>query len=81
MTNKNNTPIELQSVIDASENPFVVIDKDYTIVAANRTYCASYGIAPDEIVGQKCHKASHRSDVPCHLNGEDCPHQKVFETG
>jgi transcriptional regulator with PAS, ATPase and Fis domain len=81
MTMKNNTPIELQSVIDASENPFVVIDKDYTIVAANRTYCASYGIDPDEIVGNKCHKVSHRSDVPCHLNGEDCPHKKVFETG
>ncbi len=76
----NHIPINLQSVIDASENGFVVIDKDYKIVAANKTYCQSYCIDTDEIIGRKCHQVSHHSDVPCHLNGEDCPHKKVFET-
>lgn len=74
------TPINLQSIIDASDNGFVVIDKDYNIVAANNAYCTSYGVGSDEIVGRKCHQVSHHSDVPCHLNGEDCPHKKVFET-
>jgi two-component system response regulator AtoC len=74
------TPINLQSIIDASDNGFVVIDKDYNIVAANNAYCTSYGVDSDEIIGRKCHQVSHHSDVPCHLNGEDCPHKKVFET-
>ena len=76
----NRTPINLQSIIDASDNGFVVIDKDYNIVAANKAYCNAYGVNNNEITGQKCHKVSHHSDVPCHLNGEDCPHKKVFET-
>ncbi len=75
------TPIELQSVIDAHDNAFVVIDENYTIVAANRAYSEAYGVDPTEIVGRKCHKVSHHSDLPCHLNGEDCPHKQVFETG
>jgi len=76
----NRIPINLQSVIDATDNGFVVIDKDYNIVAANKAYCTSYGINSEEIIGHKCHQVSHHSDVPCHLNGEDCPHKKVFET-
>ena len=75
------TPIELQSVIDAHDNAFVVIDENYTIVAANKAYSDAYGIEQEKIVGSKCHEVSHHSDVPCHLNGEDCPHKKVFETG
>jgi len=80
MPYQNRIPINLQSIIDASDNGFVVIDKDYNIVAANAAYCESYGVSNDDIVGQKCHKVSHHSDVPCHLNGEDCPHKQVFET-
>ena len=77
---KNHTQINLQSIIDASDNGFVVIDKDYKIVAANQAYCNSYGVDSEEIIGHFCHKVSHHSDVPCHLNGEDCPHKQVFET-
>jgi PAS domain S-box-containing protein len=80
MPYSNRTPINLQSIIDASDNGFVVIDKNYNIIAANKAYCSSYGIDSEEIIGHKCHQVSHHSDVPCHLNGEDCPHKKVFET-
>ena len=72
---------ELQSLIDVQENPFVLIDEHYRIVAANRAYCANYGMDQQEVVGKTCHEVSHRSDVPCHQNGEDCPHQAVFRTG
>jgi PAS domain S-box-containing protein len=80
MSFSNRTPINLQSIIDASDNGFVVIDKDYKIVAANKAYCSSYGISGEDIIGRKCHQVSHHSEVPCHLNGEDCPHKQVFET-
>ena len=80
MKNTSAMPIELQSVIDAHDNAFVVIDEDYTIVAANKAYSDAYGVDLAEIVGCKCHQVSHHSDIPCHLNGEDCPHKKVFET-
>jgi PAS domain S-box-containing protein len=80
MPYSNRIPINLQSVIDAADNGFVVIDKNYNIIAANTAYCDAYGISREDIEGRKCHQVSHHSDVPCHLNGEDCPHKRVFET-
>ena len=77
----NNTPVQLQSLIDAQENPFVLIDINYRIVAANRAYCVRYGADERQVVGRACHEISHHSSIPCHLNGETCPHQQVFATG
>jgi two-component system, NtrC family, response regulator AtoC len=73
--------IKLQSLIDTHEQAFVVIDANYRIIAANRRYCAAYGISPEAIAGQYCHAVSHHSDRPCHENGELCPHQALFKQG
>ncbi len=73
--------IDLQDLIDANDQPFVVIDREYRIVAANQRYADAYGVAPDAIVGQHCHAVSHHSARPCHENGEQCPHQALFEHG
>lgn len=72
---------ELQELIDANDQPFVVIDREYRIVAANRRYAEIYGATPDAIVGQYCHVVSHHLPRPCHENGEQCPHQALFEHG
>lgn len=42
---KNKPSIELQSIIDAQDNPFVLINENYSIVSANRAYCETYGIS------------------------------------
>jgi len=75
---KRNTVIE--SLINAQESPAVIIDKHYRIVAANKAYCTSYGVEADAIIGHCCHEISHHSPVPCHQNGEDCPHKAVLST-
>ncbi len=77
----NDLSLDLQSLINIQENPFVLINKDYRVVSANHAYCQVYGLSPNEIVGRLCHEISHHSSVPCHENGEVCPHQKVFATG
>jgi transcriptional regulator with PAS, ATPase and Fis domain len=73
--------IDLQDLIEAHDQPFVVIDREYRIVAANQRYAEAYGATPDTIVGQRCHAVSHHSARPCHENGEQCPHQALFERG
>ena len=72
--------LEVQSLIDAQDNPFVLIDENYNIISANKAYQQAYGVSAAGIVGRKCHEVSHHSEVPCHMNGEDCPHQQVFAT-
>ncbi|MBU2761599.1 sigma 54-interacting transcriptional regulator [Acidithiobacillus sp. RW2] len=59
----------------------VLIDDHYRIIAANRAYQEAYGVQSDEVIGRCCHEISHHSPVPCHMRGEDCPHQAVFTTG
>ncbi|MDA8389264.1 MAG: sigma 54-interacting transcriptional regulator [Gammaproteobacteria bacterium] len=74
-------PTLIQSLIDIREEPFVLIDADYRIVAANAAYCSAYGAEEKQIVGRLCYEVSHHRTSPCHLHKEDCPHQQVFETG
>jgi two-component system response regulator AtoC len=73
--------LELQALIDANDRPFVVIDNEYRIVAANQRYGEAYGTTPDAIVGQHCYAVSHHATRPCHENGEQCPHRALFERG
>jgi two-component system response regulator AtoC len=80
MTEKKKPDLQLQSMIDSHSNPFVLVDEDYNIVAANKAYCSSYETSADKIVGRKCHAVSHHFDTPCFMNNEDCPHSKVMET-
>ncbi len=68
-----------QALIDAQENPFVLIDEQYRVVAANDAYQVAYGVDASKVVGKHCYEISHRHDSPCWQHGEECPHREVFE--
>ena len=74
-------PVDLQSLVDSHQQPFVVIDNEYRILAVNSAYENVFGTGRDVAVGQPCYKISHNNDVPCHEVGEDCPHVNLFEIG
>ena len=63
---------ELLSYLDSQPQPCIVMNKDYTIVAANAAYRLEYGNnAP--LVGRRCYEVSHHFDRPCDEVGESCP--------
>jgi transcriptional regulator with PAS, ATPase and Fis domain len=71
-----------EQVIDIFPEPFVVINREYRIVAANSNYLKHYGYSQaGEVVGRFCHEVSHRTETPCSQNGEPCPLEMVFKTG
>ena len=74
-------PVDLQSLVDSHEKPFVVIDSEYRIMAVNSAYERSYGVTREQAVGQPCYRISHNNDAPCHESGEDCPHVNLIEIG
>ncbi len=74
-------PVALQDLIEAHDQPFVVIDDQYRIVAANERYCRTYGMNREAVLNRRCHEVSHHSPSPCHDNGEQCPHQALFREG
>ncbi len=69
-----------EQVIDMFPEPFVIIDRNYHIIAANKAYQNHYGIENNEVVGRCCHEVSHHSPVPCSRNGEHCPLEAVVAT-
>lgn len=71
-----------EQIINILPDPFVVIDRNYRIIAANRNYLKHYGHStPADVVGRYCYEVSHHVDSPCSQHGEHCPLETVFETG
>ncbi len=70
----------IEQILETNEDPSVLIDDDYRIVASNEAYRRAYGVVSASIVGHACHRVSHHSSVPCHERGEDCPLHRVRQT-
>ena len=70
-----------EAIIDLFPEPFVVIDRHYNIVSANREYKAHYQVGPEGIVGKHCYEVSHNYSRPCSQEGEPCPLEEVIRTG
>ena len=78
---ENEVSIDLDSLVNSHEKPFVVIDKNYRIRAVNKAYEREYGTTKESAVGNMCYQISHGNDRPCSAEGEDCPHDQVFNRG
>ena len=70
---------DCESLIGLFPDPFVVIDRQFQIVAANQKYRDHYH--QEDIVGKHCYEVSHGIDRPCSQNGEHCPLEEVVQTG
>ena len=67
-------------IINIIPDPFVVIGRDYKIVAANHAYRVRYQVDEEtDVVGRYCYEVSHHSSVPCSRNGEHCPLEEVVD--
>lgn len=78
---ENETSIDLASLVNSHELPFVVIDKNYSILAVNNAYEQEYGVVREDAIGRMCYEISHGNSHPCSVEGEDCPHEQVFSNG
>lgn len=65
-------PLAAQRALDEVQQPAILLDDDYRILAANAAYAAHYGVTP-ALGHDRCFAVSHGYDSPCDENGEDCP--------
>jgi transcriptional regulator with PAS, ATPase and Fis domain len=71
---------ELVSFIDSLEEPRILTDLEFRILAANRAYRDAY--APSEsVVGRHCYEVSHHFAQPCDEAGEACPRRAALASG
>lgn len=75
------TKVDLQSVAETHERPFIIIDGDSRIVAANQAFLTAYDLTLPGVLGRHCYEVTHDNQRPCHEMGEECPSQRILETG
>ena len=66
-----------QTILDASVDMIVQVDKEMRIVWANKTAGAILNEEPENLIGHTCHKVYQNSDTPC----PECPCKRALESG
>lgn len=72
---------ELLSYLDALPEPRILLNRDYTILGANRAYLAHYHVGENPVAGRRCYEVSHRFNRPCDDEGESCPLKSSMQSG
>jgi len=73
-------PFELESLVDIYDQPFVIVDQSFRVVAVNRAFQETYGISRASAAGHHCYSLIRGEDRPCPCDpkGRDCPFLSVF---
>ncbi len=71
----------VKKVLNTVDEGFIVVDRDFKIISANRAYCKFSGADAEQVTGRPCYEVSHHIERPCFKSGEDCPVEQVFRTG
>jgi len=70
----------MRNVLDSYNNPAVLIDAEYNVVATNSSYDFRFG-GLNGRSSAKCFFLSHGYQQPCDLEGETCPMQEARDSG
>jgi len=70
-----------KNILESIDEGFVVIDREYRIISANRAYCEQLKMPAADVIGRHCHEVSHHLSKPCFLEGVECASVKTFKTG
>lgn len=73
--------IKMRCILDSVDEAFIVIDRDYRILSANKAFCNFSDRREDQIIGRLCHEFVRHSAQPCFASGQECPVKRTFETG
>lgn len=71
---------ELVSFLDTLEEPHILCDREYRVIAANTAYRRSFGTGRS-VIGRTCYEVSHHYSVPCDQAGESCPLARSLRSG
>jgi len=71
----------VRGILDTVDEGFIVVDRDYKIVTANKAYCSQVEKSSEKVIGSYCYEMSHQASRPCFEEGEECATRHTFETG
>ncbi len=68
---------QFEAIINAIDEPAILLNRHYEIVAANKAYMQYYSA---QAKGQYCYQVSHGYQKPCDEAGETCPLRQSLES-
>jgi PAS domain S-box-containing protein len=68
---------QFHGLLDAIPDSIMLLDRDLSILWANRATAEAVGAAPERLEGRCCHEAWHRRATPCGT----CPVSRSFASG
>ena len=71
---------KFRTLVDGIGDEIFLVDRDFIITSANRTFAGRWGLHPKDIVGRTCHDLIHGQDSPCHQRGRPCPIEDAFRS-
>jgi two-component system response regulator HydG len=71
---------ELVSYLDSLPNPKILLDRNYTVIAANKAFRDQFHNS-QPVVGRHCYEISHHFTRPCDEMGESCPLKAARRSG
>ena len=71
--------LQLTGVLNSLDDGLIVLDRDFHIVAANRSISRRLGTYPEALRGKHCNDAAGNA-LPCH-DDETCPSAQCLKTG
>jgi len=71
----------IKDILESVGEGFIVIDKDFRILSANKSFCKQVNLPVEDTIGKQCYEVSHHINSPCYEAGEHCPVKLTFETG
>jgi two-component system NtrC family sensor kinase len=71
----------IRDILETVDEGFLVVDRSYRIVLANRALGVLVGAPLERIVGSTCHEIFHRRPEPCAADAQPCLLRPLFATG
>jgi PAS domain S-box-containing protein len=71
----------IRDILETVDEGFIVIDRDYRIISANKAYLDQVKMPLEKVIGRHCYEISHRIVECCHKMGDECPVKHTFDTG
>ena len=71
----------IENILSSVDEAFVVIDREYRIIAANRAYCEQAEMSWEKVIGRHCYEVSHHATLPCQEPDHVCAFKHTLETG
>jgi PAS domain S-box-containing protein len=71
----------VKNILSSINEAFVVVDRDFRILSANKAYCEHAGKPLENVIGKHCYEILYHVARPCHELDRNCACKRTFDTG